>query len=201
MGGLGLIVLRTTALADLVSNFISNFLSYHTSIQSPPPWCSSNPTPALGACSVSPLCLELSSPTHELHVVLHYFPQTSARMPCSLTVLSWPYDSNLTPPHHTLSLLPCVTLFYVTYDHLRDITDLFTLCLLPLEHKSQESRDFLCSLLVPSGLYRARHNRKRVKLDGYLTLVMTAITEESTINKCHWGCGGREALTHCWVGM
>lgn len=145
-GGLSLTVLRTTVPADLA---LSNFISQHTSAQSPRPAIPQTPqeTPALEACSVPSLRPEGRNPTYA--ILLHYFLQTSAQMPCALTVLSWPPDLNISPPHHASSLLACTTLFYVTYYHLRGVTGLFTLCLLC---KPQESRDFICSLLFPSVL-------------------------------------------------
>ena len=89
-------------------------------------------------------------------------------------------DLNLSPPPRALSLLSCIILFYVTYYHPRDITDLFTFCFLSPECKPQESRHLICSLLFPSASYIARHNRHLVKLNGYVPTVRVDIIKEST---------------------
>ena len=141
-GVLSLIVLRTTALADLALGFLSDFsptipphskaptllfLKHHRNIS------------ALEVHNVSSLCLEWSSPIHEVYSPLHYFLQTSAQTPCSLTVLSWPSNWNISPLFFFMSLI-------ATWG----VTDLFTLCFMSLECKVAQERGFICSLLLPS---------------------------------------------------
>lgn len=136
---LSLIVLSTTALADLALGFLSDFSPIIAPHSKPPTLLflkHHRTISALKIYSVSSLCLEWSSPIYGL---LHYFLQTSAQTPCSLTVLSWPSNWNISPLFFFMSLI-------ATWD----ITDLFTLCLMSLECKVAQERGFICSLLLPS---------------------------------------------------
>lgn len=128
--------------------------------------------PVLEVCSVSSLSLELFC----------LAPLLPSNL-CSNVMFS--YSSFLTIWFK--SLLSCIILFYATYCHLRDITDLFTLCYLSLKFvyfEPQNSRDFFCLLLFPRIWYSARHNRYPIKLNGYLTPARMAIIKKSTNNEC-----------------
>lgn len=118
-GVLSLIVLKT--LADLAPGYLSDFSSTITPLKTST-WLFlkyRRNIPTLEGHNVSSLCLEWSSPTHVVHDLLHYFLQTSAQMPYSLTGLFWPSHLNISLPHHALSLLSCTIFPYVIYCHLR----------------------------------------------------------------------------------
>ena len=123
--------------------------SYHTPDSKPPTLFLKHHRniPALEVHNDSSLCLEWSAHTWSVWPA-HYFLNTSAQIPCSLTVLLWPSSLNISPSHHVLSY---PELFFTSLIATWDITGLSTLCLVSLERRvAHKSRDFSCSLLFSS---------------------------------------------------
>lgn len=91
--------------------------------------------------------------------MLHSF-KTSTRMSHYPTVLSWPSDLNMSSHHHGLYLLSSIIIF-MSLITTWEITDLVILCLLSLECKLQESRNFHLVIAIFQGL--VQHS---IKLSG-----------------------------------
>lgn len=137
-------------------------------IQSPPPCSSSNTT---GTFLLWRFAMFLPSAWNDLPPYMNCracsIPSCKSLFKCHALLL----QSFLTIWFKYLSTTSCslsLVLRYsslVTYCNPRHCWFVF-FCLLSLERKPQESRDFICSLLFPSVWYSARHNRQPIKLNG-----------------------------------